>query len=151
MGSRSLFLHGAGGGVHDPPLEDEEQDCDRNRHQHRRGKLQRVAVAGSELPGRKLRNALRQRVQAGALCGDDEMPELVPGALEREDEERSAVDDLWPYALGVLPAEEREALSARVGRNEVQPGERGTHPAELAELWDEMTVVRRSAPAGAQW
>src|SRR3954453_13750815 len=37
MGSRSLFLHGAGGGVHDPPLEDEEQDCDRNRHQHRRG------------------------------------------------------------------------------------------------------------------
>jgi ring-1,2-phenylacetyl-CoA epoxidase subunit PaaC len=64
---------------------------------------------------------------------------------------RSAVDDLWPYALGVLPAEEREALSARVGRNEVEPVERGTHTAELAELWDEMTVVRRSAPAGAQW
>ena len=27
----------------------------------------------------------------------------------------------------------------------------GAHEAELAELWEEMTLVRRSAPAGAQW
>jgi ring-1,2-phenylacetyl-CoA epoxidase subunit PaaC len=64
---------------------------------------------------------------------------------------RAAVDDLWPYALGVLPAEQREALAARVGRDEVDAIERGTHTDELSELWHEMTMVRRSAPAGAQW
>src|SRR4051794_9098607 len=64
---------------------------------------------------------------------------------------RSAVDELWPFALGVLPVEQREALSARAGRSEVEAVERGTHTEELAELWDEMTIVRRSAPAGAQW
>ena len=31
------------------------------------------------------------------------------------------------------------------------PIERGTHTDELAPLWEEMTEVRRSAPAGAQW
>ena len=35
--------------------------------------------------------------------------------------------------------------------DEVDAVERGTHTDELAELWDEMTMVRRSAPAGAQW
>jgi ring-1,2-phenylacetyl-CoA epoxidase subunit PaaC len=64
---------------------------------------------------------------------------------------RQAVDELWPYALGVLPAAQREALAARVGRDEVEAVERGTHTEELAELWNEMTMVRRSAPAGAQW
>jgi ring-1,2-phenylacetyl-CoA epoxidase subunit PaaC len=28
---------------------------------------------------------------------------------------------------------------------------RGEHTAELSELWDEMTVVRRSQPAGTTW
>ena len=64
---------------------------------------------------------------------------------------RAAADDLWPYALGVLPAEQRESLATRVGRDEVDAIERGTHTDELAELWNEMTMVRRSAPAGAQW
>jgi ring-1,2-phenylacetyl-CoA epoxidase subunit PaaC len=64
---------------------------------------------------------------------------------------RSAVEELWPYAVGVLPAEQRGALAARVARSEVDPIERGTHTDELAELWTEMTMVRRSAPAGAQW
>jgi ring-1,2-phenylacetyl-CoA epoxidase subunit PaaC len=64
---------------------------------------------------------------------------------------QAAVDELWPYALGVLPPEHRSALAARVGLAAVDPIERGTHTAELAELWDEMTMVRRSAPAGAQW
>jgi ring-1,2-phenylacetyl-CoA epoxidase subunit PaaC len=64
---------------------------------------------------------------------------------------RAAVDELWPYALGVLPAEDREALSSRVGLDEVDAVERGTHTDELAGLWEEMTSVRRSAPAGAQW
>jgi len=64
---------------------------------------------------------------------------------------RDAVADLWPYALGVLPAEQRGELAQRVGRDEIEAIERGTHTDELAELWSEMTMVRRSAPAGAQW
>jgi ring-1,2-phenylacetyl-CoA epoxidase subunit PaaC len=64
---------------------------------------------------------------------------------------RAAVEELWPYALGVLPAGQRGALAARAGLPEVDAVERGTHSAELTELWDEMTMVRRSAPAGAQW
>ena len=64
---------------------------------------------------------------------------------------QSAVQELWPYALGVLPGEQRDALAARVGLPPVDAVERGTHTDELAEIWDEMTSVRRSAPAGAQW
>jgi ring-1,2-phenylacetyl-CoA epoxidase subunit PaaC len=64
---------------------------------------------------------------------------------------RAAVDDLWPYALGVLPAEQREALAARVGRDGVPAVERGEQDAAFAALHEEMTMVRRSAPAGARW
>jgi ring-1,2-phenylacetyl-CoA epoxidase subunit PaaC len=64
---------------------------------------------------------------------------------------RQAVEELWPYALGVLPAELRGELVSRVGLAEVGAIERGTHTEELAPLWEEMTMVRRSAPAGAQW
>jgi ring-1,2-phenylacetyl-CoA epoxidase subunit PaaC len=69
---------------------------------------------------------------------------------------RSAVEDLWPYAVGLLQPDQREALAARVSlalpSNGLLVGkERGTHTDELAELWNEMTMVRRSAPAGAQW
>jgi ring-1,2-phenylacetyl-CoA epoxidase subunit PaaC len=68
-----------------------------------------------------------------------------------------AVDELWPYALGVLDDELRPILRAhveeRLGRPlpEVAAVPRGAHEAELAELWEEMTSVRRSAPAGARW
>jgi ring-1,2-phenylacetyl-CoA epoxidase subunit PaaC len=64
---------------------------------------------------------------------------------------RAAVDELWPYALGVLPAAQREALASRLGREQVDAVERGTHDDAFTGLHDEMTVVRRSAPAGAQW
>jgi ring-1,2-phenylacetyl-CoA epoxidase subunit PaaC len=64
---------------------------------------------------------------------------------------RAAVDELWPYALGVLPAEQRDALASRVQRDEVQAVERGDHDDAFAALHDEMTMVRRSAPAGSQW
>jgi ring-1,2-phenylacetyl-CoA epoxidase subunit PaaC len=63
----------------------------------------------------------------------------------------AAVEELWPYALGVLPTELRGELVERVGLAEVDAVERGTHTDELAPLWEEMTMVRRSAPAGAQW
>jgi ring-1,2-phenylacetyl-CoA epoxidase subunit PaaC len=64
---------------------------------------------------------------------------------------RAAVEELWPYALGVLPVEQRDTLSARVGLPVVDAVERGTLVPEFAALWDEMTMVRRSAPVGAQW
>jgi len=77
--------------------------------------------------------------------------EMWHDRLRDEPRFRAAVQELWPYALGVLEAELRGELVARVGRAEVDAVERGTHTEELAPLWDEMTVVRRSAPAGAQW
>jgi len=64
---------------------------------------------------------------------------------------RAAIDELWPYALGVLPAAQRDALSARLKREQVDAVERGTHDDAFTALHDEMTIVRRSAPAGAQW
>jgi ring-1,2-phenylacetyl-CoA epoxidase subunit PaaC len=64
---------------------------------------------------------------------------------------RAAVDELWPYALGVLEPDQRASLAYRVARDEVEAVERGTHVPEFAELWQEMTMVRLSAPAGAQW
>jgi len=71
--------------------------------------------------------------------------------LRNEPRFQDAVKELWPYALGVLPAEQRDALSARVGLPVVDAVERGTHTDELAGLWEEMTMVRRSAPVGTQW
>lgn len=68
-----------------------------------------------------------------------------------------AVDELWPYALGVLDDGLRPELvaraEARLGRTlpDVEAVPRGVHEGELAELWEAMTSVRRSAPAGAQW
>jgi ring-1,2-phenylacetyl-CoA epoxidase subunit PaaC len=68
-----------------------------------------------------------------------------------------ALAELWPYALGVLDDDLRSELvrrvEAKLGRAmpTVEPVERGRHEAEFAELHDEMTLVRRSAPAGARW
>jgi ring-1,2-phenylacetyl-CoA epoxidase subunit PaaC len=77
--------------------------------------------------------------------------EMWRDRLRDEPRFTSAVSDLWPYALGMLPNEQRAELANRVGLDEVGAVERGTHTDELAELWDEMTMVRRSAPAGSQW
>ncbi|HEX2304578.1 MAG TPA: 1,2-phenylacetyl-CoA epoxidase subunit PaaC [Gaiella sp.] len=68
-----------------------------------------------------------------------------------------ALDELWPYALGVLDDGLRPELvrrvEAKLGRPmpEAEPVPRGRHEAELADLLAEMTMVRRSAPAGARW
>jgi ring-1,2-phenylacetyl-CoA epoxidase subunit PaaC len=109
-------------------------------------------------------------IRIGALIGDDDArvsslaskinreeayhrmhAEMWRDRLRDEPRFTSAVRDLWPYALGVLPKERRAELANRVGLAEVDAVERGTHTDELAELWDEMTMVRRSAPAGSQW
>jgi ring-1,2-phenylacetyl-CoA epoxidase subunit PaaC len=62
----------------------------------------------------------------------------------------AALDELWPYALGLLEVEQREALCQALGREPADAVERGTHVDEWPALWDEMTMVRRSAP-GASW
>ena len=77
--------------------------------------------------------------------------ELWHARLRDEPRFREAAAELWPYALGVVLPEQRAELARRVGLDEVEAVERGTHTDELAELWDEMTMVRRSAPAGTQW
>jgi ring-1,2-phenylacetyl-CoA epoxidase subunit PaaC len=76
--------------------------------------------------------------------------ELWATRLREEPRFRAAVADLWPCALGVVPEELRPELGRRVGLEVVDASERGRHTPELAELWREMTEVRRSAP-GAQW
>jgi ring-1,2-phenylacetyl-CoA epoxidase subunit PaaC len=75
--------------------------------------------------------------------------ELWHERLRDEPRYRAEVERLWPYALGVVAPGSRARLAERVGLDEVEAVERGEHP-ELAELWDEMTSVRRSAP-GAEW
>jgi ring-1,2-phenylacetyl-CoA epoxidase subunit PaaC len=79
------------------------------------------------------------------------------GSNEGRSKLEEALDELWPYALGVLDEalrpELRRRAEERLGRELpcVEAVPRGVHEAELAELLREMTVVRRSAPAGAQW
>ena len=77
--------------------------------------------------------------------------EMWHDRLREESRFRAAVDELWPYALGVVLPEQRAELSARVGREEVEAVDRGTITDEFKPLWEEMTMVRRSAPAGARW
>jgi ring-1,2-phenylacetyl-CoA epoxidase subunit PaaC len=78
----------------------------------------------------------------------------VPEGRARLEE---AVLELWPYALGVLEGDLRATFAERVRERlpfelpEVEAVPRDRHEAELEELLQEMTMVRRSAPAGAQW
>lgn len=65
-----------------------------------------------------------------------------------------AVEELWPYALGLLEDDLRGPYAAGLARKlpfplpETEPVERGAHAAALAELHEEMTAVRRLAPGG---
>ena len=72
---------------------------------------------------------------------------------------RTSIEKLWPFALGMLDGPLRDTYRERVAAKLVwfdvggEPSAaqaRGEHTAELAPLWDEMTMVRRSVP-GAQW
>ena len=87
--------------------------------------------------------------------------EMWLSRLQASDEGRArldaALDELWPYGLGVLDAEQRPELHGRLEERlsralpDAAPVERGSHEPELADLLGEMTIVRRSAPAGARW
>jgi ring-1,2-phenylacetyl-CoA epoxidase subunit PaaC len=69
---------------------------------------------------------------------------------------KEAVLELWPYALGVPDVEWRpryvDFVSGYLGFElpVVEPVPRGQHVPEWPELWEEMTMVRRSVP-GATW
>jgi len=100
--------------------------------------------------------ALRDELPVAAKIDREEAyhrlhAEMWHERLKDEPRFREAVRELWPYALGVLEPGQRAALAARVGLDEVDAVERGAHDASFAALHDEMTMVRRSAPAGAQW
>ena len=79
--------------------------------------------------------------------------EMWAARLHDEPRFQAAVEELWPFALGVLEPELRPELARRVGRASnslLQAHERGAHTPELTDLWETMTEVRRSIP-GAQW
>jgi ring-1,2-phenylacetyl-CoA epoxidase subunit PaaC len=67
-----------------------------------------------------------------------------------------AVEELWPYALGVLDDELRPTFVERVAARlpfelpDAEPVTRDQHTEEFRQLWEEMTSVRRSV-AGATW
>ena len=69
---------------------------------------------------------------------------------------REAVTELWPYSLGLVSDSERDDFSARALERlpyldaDAEPVGRGVHSDDFAELWEEMTMVRRSVP-GAAW
>src|SRR3954466_4512238 len=72
--------------------------------------------------------------------------EMWAARLHHEPRFRDAVAELWPYALGVLEPGQRDELARRVGmasNSLLLAHERGSHTPDLAELWDEMTEVRR--------
>jgi ring-1,2-phenylacetyl-CoA epoxidase subunit PaaC len=71
--------------------------------------------------------------------------------LRDEPRFRAALDELLPYALGLLEAADRPALLAATGLENVAPIERGRHDDSWPQLWEEMTMVRRSEPAGVAW
>jgi len=75
--------------------------------------------------------------------------------LRGEPRFEDAVYELWPAAAAVLDEALRPQLAARAGlelpsNSLLQAHERGGHSEELRELWEEMTMVRRSVP-GATW
>ena len=70
---------------------------------------------------------------------------------------REAVVELWPYSLGVLADSQRGEFIDRVREKlqfvdpDADAVDRGAQRSEeFADLWEEMTMVRRSVP-GATW
>jgi ring-1,2-phenylacetyl-CoA epoxidase subunit PaaC len=75
--------------------------------------------------------------------------------LRDEPRYERALDELWAAAVAILEPDLRPALAERTGRplpsgSEPHGFERGGSSDELRELWEEMTMVRRSVP-GAAW
>jgi ring-1,2-phenylacetyl-CoA epoxidase subunit PaaC len=75
-------------------------------------------------------------------------PEIagLAGKIDREEAYHRMHAQMWHERL---QAEPRYVAALE----ELRPllDERGSHGPELAELWEEMTMVRRSQPAGTRW
>jgi ring-1,2-phenylacetyl-CoA epoxidase subunit PaaC len=87
----------------------------------------------------------RERIEALMRSGDPELAGLA-AKIDREEAYHRMHAELWSERLRDEPRF-REAL------DELRPhvgGVRGSDTPEFAELWNEMTSVRRSAP-GAEW
>jgi ring-1,2-phenylacetyl-CoA epoxidase subunit PaaC len=77
--------------------------------------------------------------------------EMWADRLRDEPRYRGAIEELWPYAVGVLDEGLRPALAEEFGLAlPAEPVERGSHASDWPALWEEMTMVRRSV-AGATW
>jgi ring-1,2-phenylacetyl-CoA epoxidase subunit PaaC len=70
---------------------------------------------------------------------------------------RTGVEHLWPYALGLLAPDLRDgwtqtvAAKFRFALPDAASIERDSRTDDLAPLWEEMTMVRRSEPIGVAW
>jgi ring-1,2-phenylacetyl-CoA epoxidase subunit PaaC len=119
--------------------------------------LRLVALKASDDPEIAGIAAKMDREEAYHRMHADMWLERLLATAEGRERLNEAVDELWPYALGVLDDELRPELRTRaeqrLGRAlaDVEPVPRGVHEAEHQELWEEMTMVRRSAPSGARW
>jgi ring-1,2-phenylacetyl-CoA epoxidase subunit PaaC len=77
--------------------------------------------------------------------------EMWAERLRDEPHYTSALEELWPYALGLLSDDLRPALVEKFpDLAKAEPVERGGHAEDWPALWEEMTMVRRVAP-GAKW
>jgi ring-1,2-phenylacetyl-CoA epoxidase subunit PaaC len=81
--------------------------------------------------------------------------ELWAERLRGDPRYREALDELWPAAVAMLDPDLRPALAARFEREipsntVLRSLERGEQVDDWPELWQEMTLVRRSIP-GAAW
>ncbi len=90
-----------------------------------------------------------EREEAYHLMHASMWAERLRASPERDRFEH-ALDELWPYALGLVAGDERDRLADAVGREPVAAVERGEHVDDWPALRDEMTMVRRSVP-GAAW
>ncbi len=106
-----------------------------------------VAGIAAKMEREEVYHRLHAEMWVARLLADDEGRRRL----------REGIDELWPYALGLLDVELRPAFTAAVRERlgfdlpAAEAIERGHQEPELAGLLDEMTMVRRSAPAGAQW
>jgi ring-1,2-phenylacetyl-CoA epoxidase subunit PaaC len=76
--------------------------------------------------------------------------ELWHERLGRERRYRAALEELLPHAVGLVEAGQRADFAEHFGLAPLEAVERGEHTEWWAELWSEMTEVRRSVP-GAAW
>jgi ring-1,2-phenylacetyl-CoA epoxidase subunit PaaC len=96
------------------------------------------------------RHVLYEQADAKRLellkASDDEEVAGLAAKIDREEIYHRLHAEMWHERLKDEPryAEALEELRPLVGK-------RNAHSAELTALWDEMTSVRRSQPAGTTW